>query len=220
MSPSDPDHTFLFADLAGFTALTEAHGDEEAADLVGDFCEQVGEMLGDYDAEKIKALGDALMLRVPVAGQAVRLALRVVHQVGLRPGFPVVRAGMHSGPAVARSGDWFGATVNLAARVSSAAAGGEVLLTDATRAAAGDLKGIDFLARGVHAFRNVGEPVRLFTAVAQEMSGTLPIDPVCRMAVDPAHQSGVLIHHNAQYHFCSLTCAEAFAREPDRYARS
>ena len=70
MSPSYPDHTFLFADLAGFTALTEAHGDEEAADLVGDFCEQVGEMLGDYDAEKIKALGDALMLRVPVAGQA------------------------------------------------------------------------------------------------------------------------------------------------------
>ena len=93
-------------------------------------------------------------------------------------------------------------------------------LTDATRAAAGDLKGIDFLARGVHAFRNVGEPVRLFTAVSQEMSGTLPIDPVCRMAVDPAHQSGVLIHHNAQYHVCSLTCAEAFAREPDRYARS
>jgi adenylate cyclase len=220
MSAPGANQTFLFADLAGFTALTEAHGDQEAADLVGDFCEQVGGMLGDYDAEQIKALGDALMLRVPDAGQAVRLGLRVVHEVGLRPGFPVVRAGMHSGPAVARNGDWFGATVNLAARVSSAAAGGEVLLTEATRAAAGELEGVDFLARGPHAFRNVGDPIRVFTAVSDEMAGSLPIDPVCRMAVDPAHQSGVLIHDNAEYHFCSLPCAEAFAREPGRYARS
>jgi class 3 adenylate cyclase len=48
---------------------------------------------------------------------------------------------MHTGPAVERDGDWFGATVNLAARVSAAAAGGETLLTETTRTAAGEVEG-------------------------------------------------------------------------------
>ncbi|HVD57690.1 MAG TPA: hypothetical protein VNC17_12665 [Thermoleophilaceae bacterium] len=39
---TDRAATFLFADIAGFTALTEAHGDEEAATLVTEFCEAVG----------------------------------------------------------------------------------------------------------------------------------------------------------------------------------
>ena len=56
-------HTFLFADLAGFTALTEAHGDEHAADLVAEFCSRVRALLPEHDAEEVKAIGDALMLR-------------------------------------------------------------------------------------------------------------------------------------------------------------
>ena len=60
--------TFLFADLAGFTALTEAHGDEQAADLVARFCEAVSEELPSFGADHIKTIGDALMLRVPDPG--------------------------------------------------------------------------------------------------------------------------------------------------------
>jgi class 3 adenylate cyclase len=63
-------------------------------------------------------------------------------------GFPLVRVGMHTGPAVGRDGDWFGATVNLAARVSAAAAGGEALLTATTRTAAGEVAGVELRERG------------------------------------------------------------------------
>jgi class 3 adenylate cyclase len=55
--------TFLFADLAGFTALTEAHGDQEAAELASDFFDQVRQLLPDYRGEEIKTIGDACGVR-------------------------------------------------------------------------------------------------------------------------------------------------------------
>ena len=86
--------TFLFADLSGFTALTEAHGDEQAADLVGGFCVAVRRLLAGYEAEQVKAMGDALMLRAGDAAAAIQLGLRIVHDVGAQHGFPLVRVGM------------------------------------------------------------------------------------------------------------------------------
>jgi len=68
-----PRQTFLFADLAGFTALTEAHGDEQAADLVAGFCRTVRGLLPTYNGEEVKEIGDAVMIRVPKAADAVRL---------------------------------------------------------------------------------------------------------------------------------------------------
>ena len=58
MTPERPA-TFLFADIAGFTALTEAHGDDHAADLVANFCEAV-RVLPEYDARAVKSIGDAV----------------------------------------------------------------------------------------------------------------------------------------------------------------
>src|SRR5215216_3696039 len=210
--------TFLFADLSGFTALTEAHGDEQAADLVGGFCVAVRRLLAAHQAQEVKTIGDALMLRSADAAAAIRLGLCIVHDVGAQHGFPLVRAGMHTGPAVEREGDWFGATVNLAARVSAAASGGEALLTAATRAA-GRLVGTELRERGRWTFRNVTEPVPVYAAVRQgtRSSAGLPIDPVCRMAVDPWHIAGHLNHQGVEYCFCSLGCAGAFAQHPATY---
>jgi Adenylate and Guanylate cyclase catalytic domain len=129
--------TFLFADLSGFTALTEAHGDEQAADLVGGFCVAVRQLLGAHQAQEVKTIGDALMLRSGDAAAAIQLGMCIMHDVGAQHGFPLVRVGMHTGPAVEREGDWFGATVNLAGRLSAAASGGDALLTATTRTAAG-----------------------------------------------------------------------------------
>jgi adenylate cyclase len=80
-------------------------------------------------------------------------------------GAPAVRAGLHHGAAVERDGDFFGATVNLAARVSGQAVGGEVLLTAHTAALAADLKGVLYESRGRRELRNVREPVELVAAI-------------------------------------------------------
>src|SRR5512132_4132941 len=172
--------TFLFADLSGFTALTEAHGDEQAVDLVDGFCVAVRRLLAEHQAQEVKSIGDALMLRTADTAAAIRLGLCIVHDVGSRHGFPQVRVGMHTGPAVERGGDWFGATVNLAARLAAAAAGGQALLTAATKGAAGRVEGVELRERGRWACRNVGEPVAVYAAVREgaRSSAGLPIDPV------------------------------------------
>jgi adenylate cyclase len=212
--------TFIFADLAGYAALTEAHGDEHAADVAARFAADVRALLDDYDAEEIKAIGDALLLRVPDAGNAVRLAARLVADSGGRHESLGVRVGMHTGTAVRRNSDWYGAAVNLAARVAEAAHSGEVLMTAATRQAAGDvLPANQMRGRGPHDFHNISHPVEIAALVLDgPTTQQLPVDPVCRMAVDPTRSAERAVHRGVIYHFCSPTCRQAFERESDRYA--
>jgi adenylate cyclase len=127
---------------------------------------------------------------------------------------------MHHGPAIERDGDYIGAAVNLAARVSAAASGGEVLLTAHTAALAPEIDGVLYESRGRQTLRNVRDPVELVAAIRQGHASDrrLAIDPVCRMAVDPDHAAGRLNYEDATYFFCTLTCAGEFARHPERFA--
>lgn len=215
--------TFVFADLAGYTALTEAHGDERAADVAASFSGEVRALLGDYNAHEVKSIGDALMLHTSDAREALHLAARLAGEFGSRHHSLGVRVGMHTGTAVERDGDWFGGAVNLAARVAAAAGPGEVLLTSATAAAANAEQGeLELTPRGRRRFRNVAEPVEVFalTPRGEAVSGPLPVDPVCRMAVDPQRARQQLVHRGVEYHFCSEQCAAAFSSHPERYARA
>ena len=213
--------TFVFADIAGFTALTEAHGDEQPAALVADFCRAVRAELPASGGTQVKTIGDALMLSIPDPAAAILLGLRITHELMLGHGAPAVRVGMHHGTAVEQDGDYFGAAVNLAARVSAEAGGGEVLLTGETAGRAPQLEGVLYEPRGRRELRNVREPVELFAAVraGESQHGTLPTDPVCRMAVDPERAAGRLVYEDTTYFFCTLACAGEFARDPERFAR-
>ena len=215
----DEEQTFLFADLAGFVALTEVHGDDFAADAAADFCAGVRQLLPECFAEEVKTIGDSVMVRVPDADDAICLAVRIISEVGRRHGALAVRVGVHTGAAVRRHGDWFGATVNLAARISAVAGCDEVLVSEATLRQAGTVDGITIRERGRRSLRNVAEPVLLFEVLVETERSTrgLPIDPVCRMAVDPKNAAGSLQHSGVTYYFCSLPCVHSFAEQPDRY---
>jgi adenylate cyclase len=218
--PRSVEATFLFADIAGFTALTEAHGDHDAAALVADFCRSVRAELPETGGSEVKTIGDAVMLSIPNPAAAILLGLRVTHELMRGHGAPAVRVGLHHGPAIERDGDYFGAAVNLAARVSGEASGGEVLLTGQTAALAPELDGVLYEPRGRRELRNVREPVELFAAVRAGESSERELlrDPVCRMAVDPERSAGRLTYEDTAYFFCSLACAAEFARHPERFA--
>jgi len=220
VSRHEPNNgTFLFADIAGYTALTEAHGDADAAELAGDFCRAMSEVAAARGGEVIKTIGDAVMVRHHDPAEAVALGLTAAYDVIAGHGFPAVRVGMHHGPAIEREGDWFGATVNLAARVAAVAAGGEVLLTAAVRESTRDLAGVEFETRGEHRIRNVAAPVPLFAAVRDDRtSEARHLDPVCRMLVADGREAGSLRHAGKLYRFCSLECAGLFLRDPAAYA--
>ena len=209
--------TFLFADLAGFTALTEAHGDAEAIKIATNFEAEVRALLPEHDAEEVKTIGDEVMVRVAQPGDAVRLGVRISKELADHRR-PPVRVGMHSGPAVSRDRDWFGATVNLASRVAEAAHPGEVLITDETRRQLGETAGFQLIERGRRYFKNIPEPIGVHRAVAAgEAPVELEVDPVCRMAVDPKRAAATRHRVGLTYHFCSPECAAAFSASPHSY---
>jgi adenylate cyclase len=220
MTPREPESgTFVFADIAGYTALTEAHGDADAAELAGTFCRAISELAAASGGEVIKTIGDAVMVRHDDPSEAVVLGLAAAHEVIAGHGFPAVRVGMHHGPAIAQGGDWFGATVNLAARVAAIAGGGEVLVTETVREGAGELQDVEFETRGQQRIRNVSAPVRLFVAIRGDRHGEQRhLDPVCRMLVAEGREAGSLRYRDAHYRFCSFECAGRFLRDPDAYA--
>jgi len=162
-------HTFLFADLVGYTALTDAEGDEHAAFIAIEFQRRVRELADHHGAEAVKALGDGVMLRCPEAAGGIRLGLGLIEELGADPALPPVRVGVHSGSAVPREGDWFGHGVNVAARLCSVAGGGEVLVSEVTLEDAGELPKVDVGERRLHWLKNVTEPVAARIASGREL---------------------------------------------------
>jgi adenylate cyclase len=219
MSGAAGTHTFVFADLAGYTALTEAHGDEHAADAAAEFCEAVRGLLSEHDAEEVKAIGDAVLLRAGDPAKAAGLAERIACGYGSRHRVLGVRVGIHTGTAVRRGDDWFGSAVNVASRVADAAGAGEVLCTEATREAVGPA--VPVRERGRRTFKNLTSPVTLYELVLTGRAGPeLPIDPVCRMAIDPGRAAQHRRHGDADYWFCCDRCALAFDADPAVYGRA
>ena len=156
---NDAEHTFLFCDLVGFTALTDAEGDERAAAVGAALQRRVRAIAAEHEAEVVKGMGDAAMLRSCDAAAAIRLALSLVDEVESDPDLPPVRVGVHTGSAIGHDGDWYGRAVNVASRLCSVAAGGEVLVSESTLAAVGELPRITVGERRLHWLKNVTEPV-------------------------------------------------------------
>lgn len=169
--------TFVFADLAGFTALTEERGDQHAARVVGRFCRAVRRLLPDHRAYEVKSLGDGIMLRAPGAADAVRLALRIAEAGEAAEDLPAVRVGVHTGPAVERDDDWFGTSVNIAARVCGQARPSEVLVTEAVLDVARGDERICFEFVDERRLRNFSRPVRLHRAAASVPPALRRVEP-------------------------------------------
>ena len=159
-------HTFLFADLVGFTAFTERVGDDVAADAAVAFQAAAVRLAPGYDCEVVKCLGDAVMIHGSSAARVVALALRIARELSLESWCPPVRMGVHSGTAVRRGGDWYGSTVNVAARLTDAATAGEVLISLTTRDLLATGDPMTIADRGARSFKNVGAPVGVFAAAA------------------------------------------------------
>jgi adenylate cyclase len=122
-----------FADLAGYTRMTEEAGEEEALTAVERFVEAVEETLPD-DARIIKTIGDEVMV---VGSDPAALTDWAIGFQDLHTERPLPRIGIHYGETLYRDGDYYGREVNQAARVAARAAGGEVLVTRPVVDAAG-----------------------------------------------------------------------------------
>jgi class 3 adenylate cyclase len=154
-----PSPTFVFADLVGYTSLTEQAGDQAAADVAREFRRTMLLLSREHGACHVKSMGDGAMIWVPDAGSAVRLAERTLTEVGMRPDLLPVRVGAHTGHAVMRDGDWYGSAVNVAARLADMAEPNEAVVSDATQSIADDEARSVLCCRGEVGLRGVAQPV-------------------------------------------------------------
>jgi adenylate cyclase len=157
-----PSPTFVFADLVGYTSLTEESGDEAAAHVAREFRRAMSALSRQHGACHVKSMGDGAMIWVPDAGSAVRLAERTLTEVGLRPDLLPVRVGAHTGPAVMRDGDWYGSAVNVAARLADVAEPNEAIVSDVTQSIADDRARTGLCCRDEVGLRGVPRPIAVW----------------------------------------------------------
>jgi adenylate cyclase len=122
-----------FADLVGFTALSQQVGDDELAAIVDEFEQLAFDVVTAHGGRVVKMIGDEVMFTVddPLAAAEIGLALAE----GTRGADELsdVRVGMAYGPLLEREGDLYGPVVNLASRITSVAFPGSIVIGPSLR---------------------------------------------------------------------------------------
>ena len=151
-----------FLDLTGFTHLTEQQGDATAAALAETLAVLVNRSSREHGGVPIKWLGDGVMIHHREPAGAVLSALGLVAQLP-EAGLPPAHVGVAAGPVVAQGGDYFGRTVNLAARIAAQAGSGQVLVSQRVAESAPP-QGVRFVEAKEVRLKGFAHPVRLLEA--------------------------------------------------------
>lgn len=189
-SSSTALHTFLIADVRGYTSFTLERGDEAAARLATRFADIVSEQVTAREGNLIELRGDEALAVFPSARQALRAACdlqeRFAAERAAEPNLPIdVGIGLEAGEAVPVNGGYRGAALNLAARLCALARPGEVLTTITITSLARHVEGVEYVERGLTALKGFADPVMVVEVLASSGRGpsTGP-DHATRQAAD------------------------------------
>jgi adenylate cyclase len=152
-----------FLDLTGYTTLAEEQGDEAAARLAASLASLVQDAAHAHRGRPVKWLGDGVMFHFADPGSAILSGLDLVEQTERETSVPA-RVGINAGAVIAQEGDYFGRTVNVAARIADYARPREVLVSEAARREAG-VEEVEFELVGDVPLKGVSQAVRLHRAV-------------------------------------------------------
>ena len=164
IAPRRPRHppAIAFLDVTGYTALTEDRGDEAAATLAAGLATIVREAADAGGGQAVKWLGDGVMFHFANPGAAVLSALDLVERTERTMSVPT-RVGINAGSVIVQEGDYFGRTVNIAARIADYAGPHEVLVSEETKQSAGTAD-VAFELVGDVFLKGVSAPVTLHRA--------------------------------------------------------
>jgi adenylate cyclase len=154
----------VFLDLTAFTHLTDRGGDEVAAAGARSLVDVVRRTSIPWGGTLVKMLGDGAMLHFPDPAAAVRCSLALVDAIP-NAGLPTARFGVNAGPLIVRDVDYFGHTVNVAARLVDYARPGEVLVTPDVVAAT-ESDDLQFTEIGPVSLKGLANPVAIYSAQA------------------------------------------------------
>jgi adenylate cyclase len=152
-----------FLDLTGYTTLAEERGDEAAAELAAGLARIVQESAQAHYGRPVKWLGDGVMFHFADPSRAISGCLELVEQTEKAISVPA-RVGINAGPVIAQEGDYFGRTVNIAARIADYARPHEVLVSEQAKQSAG-VADVEFELIGDVPLKGVSRSVRLHKVV-------------------------------------------------------
>lgn len=126
-----------FADMVGFTVLSQHLGDEELATVVARFEELAHDTVVARGGRVVKMIGDEVMFAVQSATSGAEIGLSLAEAYADDELLTDVRVALAVGPALLQDGDYYGPVVNLASRLVGVANPGTVLVSDEFRSALG-----------------------------------------------------------------------------------
>jgi adenylate cyclase len=156
----------VFADLTGYTRLTEESGDEVAAGVSLKLAEIVSEVAARHGGHVVKMLGDGVHFHFADPHDGVTASLDLVDTV--RPsGLPPAHIGVNAGPMIYDEGDYFGRTVNIAARIA-AQAGPDQVFVGMDVVPEVEPRGFRLAEVGAFELKGIRDPITIFQAVRDD----------------------------------------------------
>ena len=193
-SPGPQTRGFLFADLRGYSAFTERHGDQAAAELLGRYRELVRREIAAFHGAEIRTEGDSFYVVFDSVSEAVQAAVAIRDAAATDAGPHPIRVGIgiHAGETTDGEQGIVSSAVNVAARVCSQAEAGEVLVTDTVRSLTRTYMPVAFVARGNRRLKGISEPMRLFRVHTEQVAGGGAMRTTLRPMRRPAIAVGAL----------------------------
>ena len=156
----------VFADLSGYTRLTEESGDEAAAHVSTTLAQLVSEIAARHRGVVVKMLGDGVHFHFSDPGDAVLASLALSEIVRPR-GLPPAHVGVEAGPMIYDEGDYFGRSVNMAARLASQAGADQVFVGEGLVSSVVP-SGFRLIEAGVYNLKGFSRPVTIHQAIRRD----------------------------------------------------
>ena len=201
----------LMADLSGYTAMTEIHGDTAAVEMIEKYIEMGKNSLAG-ESYLLERTGDQLLIVSDDADDLAKTAIELKHKTEKEPNFLGIHCGLHYGSVIERNHHLFGAVVNMAARIAASATENKILCSREFIEALKYPGKLQLISQGNIDFKNILEPAEIFEVlpVVEKKTREIYIDPVCQIRLSASETSISLVYGEDEYFFCSEECRKIF----------
>ena len=197
----------LMADLSGYTALTEVHGADSAADLIDKYVQIANSSLVG-DAHLHERIGDEIMIVATSADDLLATALSIDRKTSKEENFLQLHGGLHYGKVLKRANSYFGPVINLTARITATAEPGTLRCSAEYVGALTNQAQYNITSRGYHHFKNIDDEKEIFQIKNIDQRAPY-IDPVCRMLIRNFNNATQHPYEEGKY-FCSGHCLNIY----------
>lgn len=203
----------MMADLSGFTALTEIHGSEVAAQMIQKYVELVRSSLKG-ESFMLERVDDQVVAISPDPDDLALTALLLLEHSQKEKHFLAIHAGLHYGSALEQSGHYYGSAINLTARIASKAKDGKILCSKDFIDALSNTEAFRYEYHGQFKFKNVLESKEIVELLPAKVSmgQNKNLCPVCHMQLDTNEKRFHFSHEGHSFYFCSEECKDIFVK--------